>query len=102
MERRFIAGKGKKLPPPEVNDIIPGRPGWGRSWTKNKIPGKAFCPSPGFLNDLAYAFFFDVTARRINSTPRVNATPRAKQIRAFWIRPARMKQTKLIAATVIA
>ena len=91
-----------RLPRGAKGAIKPAGYANGKGWTKNRIPGKAFCLSPGFLNDMAYAFFFDVTARRINSIPTVNATPKAKQIRAFWIRPARIKQTKLIAATVIA
>lgn len=102
MERRFIAGKGKKLPPPEVNDIIPGPARLGKELDEKQNPGEGFLPFPGIFERSGLRLLFDVTARRINSTPRVNATPRAKQIRAFWIRPARMKQTKLIAATVIA
>lgn len=41
-------------------------------------------------------------ARRTNSTAMVITMPIGRQIHAFWIKPAMMKFTKLISATVIA
>ena len=49
-----------------------------------------------------FAVSLPVTVRSTKSTATVSSAPTTRQITAFWINPARMKHTKLTAATVMA
>ena len=52
---------------------------------------------------IGYAFFFDLSSKcKRKKNPTIRTTPKARQTTTFFMRPATMKHTKLIAATVIA